>query len=160
MNRLREVSRIRGWGVASTLATLLACGGGPTAPDQLDGTYVLASVDSKTIPADIGPLPPRPGSPDNDCDLLMASGHLDISKSAGTYLLRYELRDSCTQRSLGESGSSGSFKQTATRLELIADIGDVRLSLILVPSTVLTFLLAMTFTPMCSAASPDRCWPT
>lgn len=107
--------------VSWLLALAVGC---PTGTDvgKLDGTYALVRLNDAPLPFDTGPVPPRPGT-DSTCRILVTSGTLAFDAARSSYVLEYINLESCTQRVLGVSGSSGTFLQRGDRVELTMNVG-------------------------------------
>lgn len=105
------------------LSQLPACGAATeSSAAAVHGEYHLLRINGSVLPFDTGPLPPRPGMSD-DCHVLITTGSLTIDTTARRYDYSYRLVNSCTQATLGTSGSSGAFSQSGGSLSFTAALG-------------------------------------
>ncbi|MCC6316171.1 MAG: hypothetical protein IT361_00675 [Gemmatimonadaceae bacterium] len=87
-----------------------------------DGSYPLATVNGKSLPFDEGPEPPRPGA-SGSCHSLLLRGELLLQRANQTFEFWYEHGSTCTDRTLGRSGATGTYRELAGGLELVAVTG-------------------------------------
>ena len=104
------------------VAGLFAACSSLNAPVVETSVWALVSVNGQTVPYDEGPEPPRPNV-STPCNSLLTRGQLSLVSETSTFEFWYEHGSTCTDRVLGRSGATGTYRVSGGNLELKASIG-------------------------------------
>lgn len=107
----------------AAVCLLLACSDSAE-PLQLGGSFALATIDARSLPADIGPVGPTTGTGGGlECRVIVPSGALTIDSGSNAFVFTYEMRNSCSNSVLSRPTTSGTFTRSGTALTFASPTG-------------------------------------
>lgn len=90
-----------------------------TAPAPLmSGSFALQKYNTRSLPVDIGILPPKGQNP-GGCHILVTSGSLIVSVESGTFSYSYEVQNACDRSVLSRPGAQGRFEADGNTLTFV-----------------------------------------
>jgi hypothetical protein len=93
----------------------------PLTLQRLSGVFPLNRIAGQSLPADLGPVPMRDGSPPT-CHFLVREGSLTIIAATAGFSIAYETRNSCSDAVLGDQGSTGAVSLSRDTLTFVANL--------------------------------------
>lgn len=94
-------------------------------PANFAGSYRLARMKGQPLPAVIGQIPERDGSPAR-CSRVVHSGVLTIPMSQALFELAYPVVSSCSGLVVQDAGARGAVVRIADTVRFMVEVGDGR----------------------------------